>query len=96
MSYCRFSEGDVYLIGTIRGTREEFYCCGCLLNPKEWHEEDGHFLGGYLRSINNEEDFHSPSRAETYRHLEAHVAAGHHVPDRALDGIAAETEWGVE
>lgn len=96
MSYCRFSEGDVYLIGTYApGTEEEvFYCCGCLLNPRQWVGAADAFLGGYLESVSGEPDFLSPSRGAAYSHLEDHVDAGHYVPRRAFDGLIAETEWG--
>lgn len=98
MSYARFAEGgsDLYLIGTLRnGVEEVFYCCGCILNEKEWVEDEGSFLGGFLRALSGEPDFMSPSRSETFDHLGDHIGAGHMVPLSCLNGIADENEWGT-
>lgn len=98
MSYCRFSEGDVYLVGTsvyVDESREEgFHCVGCILNPKTWVGDETAFLGGYLKSISGASDFSSVSRKATLAHLDKHVVAGHAVPNRAVEGLTAETEWG--
>ena len=39
MSYCRFTEADVYIFATERTTGERgFDCCGCSLRANtEWH-----------------------------------------------------------
>lgn len=95
MSYARFSEGDVYLIGTTQDNEEVFYCCGCLLNAKEWVDNEDSFLGGFLRALSGQPDFMSSSRYETLDHLGDHLEAGHEVPQRAIEGIANETEWGT-
>ncbi len=95
MSYCRFGEGDVYLIGSLRDGEEVFYCCGCLLNEKDWVGDADSFLGGFLRARSGQPDFMSPSRFETLDHLGDHLEAGHEVPQHAIDAIANETEWGV-
>ena len=70
MSYCRFSEGDIYLYASTAGGWE---CCGCCL-------QDG------LRFV------HLDSLEEVKAHLEAHIAAGHDVPERALRRVSRELE----
>lgn len=94
MAYCRFGEGDVYLMGTHIGGEEGFYCCGCLLNPKKWVENDGAQFGGYLEPIDGTPDFTSLSRIATLAHLGKHIVAGHIVPGRAIENLTTETEWG--
>ena len=33
MSYCRFSEGDVYLYAFGKGNDDRYHCCSCSLSP---------------------------------------------------------------
>lgn len=95
MSYARFSEGDVYIIGTTHDDVEVFDCCGCIFRKIEWVEDDSYLLGGYMRSLPGDPGpFFTESRREMLDHLREHLAAGHDVPDYAFTGIAEETEWG--
>lgn len=100
MSYARFSEGDVYIIGTTRwaedGDEEIFTCCGCIFRKLGWVEDPDNFFGGYTVPLPDDPGpFDTPSRQAMLDHLREHLAAGHLVPDRAFTGIAEETEWGT-
>lgn len=75
MSYARFSEGDVYVYGDVRGG---ISCDACCLSPSTRPEN----LIGYER-------FNCATLAEMLVHLAAHRAAGHDV-DEAHDSIVAE------
>lgn len=65
MSYCRFSEGDVYMYPSEEGIE----CCLCLLAPP-W------------LTLQTERD--------ALAHLLAHRAAGHTVPQHAIDRLQEE------
>ena len=67
MSYCRFSNGDVYLFDN----GYEFECCGCRLS-----EEISPVL---CKTI-----------PDAIKHLQAHRAVGHEVPDIAFDRLETE------
>ena len=98
MSYCRFSEADVYVYTSSEGIE----CCFCSLVPRHWVDvPDRPIFGGYYAQDN-------PGDTETYAtndamiaHLERHRAAGHYVPDDVFARLrdpedAAENEaiWG--
>ena len=80
MSYCRFSEGDVYVFTSSIGLE----CCGCSLIPRHWVERPGSFLGGYLAQDNPDDTEVYDSNEAMIAHLERHQAAGHDVPEDAF------------
>lgn len=73
MSYCRWSEGHVYLFPT----QDAICCCSCLLAPGDangiWHD-----------------DTYLPDKQAALAHLQAHVDAGHSVPEEAFARLLAE------
>jgi hypothetical protein len=87
MSYCRFSEADVYVYV---GTTGYFECCGCLLQARTWVEDEKALLGGWLRPYGDIVQTQFSSTDEMLAHLELHRAAGHYVPDECLASIAAD------
>ncbi len=76
MSYCRFSEGDVYMFSSIA---EGIMCCSCSLVPKV--EPD---------VLSRDPIFTTPQ--EAIRHLEQHKKAGDIVPDRAIEVLKDELD----
>jgi hypothetical protein len=94
MSYCRFSEADVYVYTSARGIE----CCGCWLVPRTWVDDPGRSLfGGYYQQDNPDDTTTYHSNEAMIAHLEQHRAAGHHVPDHVFDALrdpqdAAENE----
>lgn len=108
MSYARFGwdGSDVYVIGTASGPEGPHFieCCGCRLvadmrapspaelaeiwpdAPPPWCEPGTEFdFAPY-------EAYAFPSGQAAYAHMEAHIAAGHHVPQYCLDRIR-EDDW---
>ena len=83
MSYCRFSDGDVYLFPDIRGG---WTCCACRLNPAD--------TSGLYAFLPDTKVF---TVGEVRAHLQAHVDAGHDVPDYAITEIDTEiTKYGKD
>jgi len=76
MSYARFSEGDVYLFA--HADFGGWLCQGCGL-PED-HEKR---FGG-------EHSCWLVTASEVLEHLEAHIEAGHDVPERAVRRIEKE------
>ena len=83
MSYCRFSDGDVYMYDSVKGG---LHCCACRLGdetlevPWDWGPDVV---------------FHS--RLDAHEHLMEHKEAGHSVPQYAFDMLVEEiAEWGDE
>lgn len=69
MSYCRFSDGDVYMYPSL--SIGKIVCIACRLNDKDkgnWYPDT---------ILNNEE--------EALNHLKEHIYAGHKVPKYATD-----------
>jgi hypothetical protein len=94
MAYARFgaSGSDVYLYGgwTREGDPDDphthvIVCCMCLLlpsndtSPGEWGKSEWESV-----------DF--TTQESLFVHLDAHQAAGHHVPERAMQRIR-EDNW---
>jgi len=76
MSYCRFSDGDVYLYPSVIGG---WTCCACRLNPVD---ESG--------AYNLSPDTRMLTAGEVRAHLQAHIDADHDVPDYATEKIDTE------
>ena len=76
MSYCRFSDGDVYLYPDVQGG---WTCCACRLNPAD--TSDVYAFSPDTRMF---------TAGEVRAHLQAHVDAGDDVPDYAIARINAE------
>lgn len=77
MSYCRFSEGDVYMYdgGRLKDDKPSLVCCGCLLVPAGTPSLYG-----------------AMSPQEALQHLCYHQNAGHRVPQRAINRLQEEIE----
>ena len=79
MSYCRWSEGDVYLYPCrVRNEPEQIVCCECQLRTVA---DDGWRGDVYL-----------PTRSAALAHIEEHLAAGHQVPADAVSRLRDEIE----
>lgn len=76
MIYCRFSEGDVYLIMHCDGG---WICYLCELQP----------FGEFGRV---HKCWSGDTLGEVRDHLRAHIDAGHEVPDRAIEMVLEEIE----
>jgi len=104
MSYCRFSDGDVYLYPDVNGY---ICCCSCRLAPMVntiFTKGDSAFLGtepeGPCKKcggvgceacqMRGSLEFFSYSDA--IKHLEEHKVAGHKVPQYAIDRLLVEQE----
>lgn len=68
MSYCRFSEGDVYMYSNL--SEMKIVCCACRLLDKDRYGLRGNFSFDTLE--------------EALKHLEEHVKVGHRVPEYAF------------
>ncbi len=76
MSYCRFSEGDVYLFPTtVELDAALIECCICRFS-------EGRV--GSSRSV------FFDTRSSALQHLRKHREAGHQVPQRAFDRLREE------
>lgn len=106
MSYCRFSDGDVYLYFDVGGY---ICCCACWLAPKVntiFTKGEKSLLGTSLEGpckkcdgvgcdacqMHGNLEFFSYSDA--IEHLEEHKGAGHEVPQYAFDMLLSEQEKG--
>jgi len=96
VSYARFgSDGsDVYVFTSSTGLE----CCGCILQKREWIDDPTRpILHGYLRAVGEIVPHVFDSNAGMIAHLELHTAAGHDVPEDAMERLrdpedAAENE----
>jgi len=68
MSYCRFSEGDVYMYPSVDGT---IVCQMCLILIED--QRQGKTWNSVFTSLE-----------EAYEHLQEHLKRGHTVPERAF------------
>ena len=102
MSYCRFSDGDVYLFRHVGGY---FQCCACSLAPlvNTLFSAGGSFMGvpvepckacggGGCSECQMHDNTNMKTAVETLKHLNAHVRAGHRVPRYALKRLRAEVK----
>lgn len=89
MSYARFaSDSDVYVFRSNLG----FECCLCLLQKREWVDDDSAPLGGWLQDVGE----HVPNIFDTPQqmisHLQAHITVGHLVPGDAIERLGREAD----
>jgi len=101
MSYCRFSDGDVYMYPHVRGGIE---CCACLLTalvPTIFTKGSESFMGEPLdpceycggegcRRCMMHGSINFPTHEEALEHLLEHRAAGHDVPEYAIRRLQEE------
>ena len=74
MSYCRFSDGDVFMYPSLKTGK--IVCCACRLNRKDnWGQHPDTVLSG---------------KKEAIAHLKEHIYAGHKVPKYATDRLKEE------
>ena len=79
MSYCRFSDGDVYMYPTINGIE----CCVCKLTKKKHYEKNGIKIKMHSNVLFD-------TNAQAIAHLEEHIKAGHSVPKYAIERLQEE------
>ena len=90
MSYCRFGEGDVYIF---LNTEVFLECCGCILQEREWVEDDTRPLfKGYLKSVGEIVEYEFHTTADMINHLEIHKSKGHYIPSSCIDGLIRDKE----
>lgn len=83
MSYARFSDADVYVIGTFRDDKDAWECIMCRLQP----QDVATILG---EDVFFHRDFVCSTRREMIEHLKEHREAGDRVPDYATDRLVDE------
>ena len=101
MAYCRFSNADIYLFGSIDGG---FTCCACrlaVLVPTIF-TKGGNFFGREIEPCTCEDkgcpkcmlhgDTRGMNHAEAIEHVLTHRRAGHNVPDSVLERLRGEME----
>lgn len=90
MSYCRFSDADVYVFLAVDLGLE---CCGCILQEREWVDDpDRPIFGGYLKAVGEKINAYGLTTDEMLAHLQRHRAAGHDVPDYVFADLEADRE----
>ena len=101
MSYCRFSEGDIYLYESVDGG---ITCCACRLAAlvRTIFTEGGDFFGATIEPCKCKGEgcpncmMHGNTdgltHAEAIEHVLAHRRAGHDVPEHVLERLRAEME----
>jgi hypothetical protein len=80
MSYCRFSDGDVYMYPNCNGYIE---CCSCSLAPLVDTIFSGVKMHGSVRFNNHQ---------EAIEHLYKHIEAGDQVPEYAIESLKNEIQ----
>ena len=91
MSYARFGwdGSDVYVFFTPAGFLE---CCGCLLQEREWVEDEKSFFGGYLKAVGVIVSDRFYSTQAMLEHLRRHQAEGYNVPPDIFADLLADDE----
>lgn len=86
MSYARFGWGgsDVYVFFSVNGFYE---CCFCLLQEREYVEDESALLGGYFQDVGETVQGRFETAQEMVDHLMLHREAGHYVPQDCIDEI---------
>ena len=85
MSYCRFSEGDVYVF---LNTDYLLECCGCILQETEWvKDETMPFFKGHFKPIGEIVQNRFNTTQAMLDHLQLHKDAGHDVPQFCIEGL---------
>ena len=89
MSYCRFGKGDVYIF---LSTDHLLECCGCILQEREWIDDETAPFKGYFKSIGEiiETDFNTTQGM--LDHLELHKSKGHYIPKSCIDRLIEDQE----
>jgi hypothetical protein len=85
MSYCRFSDGDVYMFASTQGGVE---CCACRLTPQETYVTE--LTLGQPQHYQMHGSLNFKTEQDALAHLEHHRAAGHDVPEYALERLRRE------
>ncbi len=90
MSYARFGwdDSDVYVFCSSVGIE----CCGCILQDREWVEDERSIIGVFLRPVGERIKTVFRDTDEAVAHLAQHVAAGHTVPDDVVPELLADRE----
>lgn len=99
MSYCRFSDGDVYMYESVDGVE----CCACMLAPmvRTIFTAGGEVLGVVIEPCEEcdgagcdsclmHDNMTFDTKQAALDHLRAHKAAGHSVPNYAIDELEDE------
>lgn len=89
MSYCRFGEGDVYIF---LSTDHLLECCGCILQEREWVDDESAFFGGYLKSIGEIIQSRFDTTEDMIKHLELHKEKGDYVPASCIKRLLEDQE----
>lgn len=102
MSYCRFSEADIYLFDHCRGGIE---CCACNMGPliKTIFTTGGKLFGKEIPPCKNcggegckkcmmHDSVQFYTRTEAINHVKKHIAKGDYVPDRVLKALQEELD----
>ena len=85
MSYCRFSEGDVYVFLSTDNLLE---CCGCFLQETEWVDDETRpILKGYLKKVGEIIQTTFDTTQGMLDHLRVHMDKGHYVPEECIEGL---------
>lgn len=89
MSYCRFSEADVYVYASSGGGLD---CCFCSLQEREFETKPDSLLGFLLKPVGEIIKTHGLTTDEMVDHLRIHIDRGDHVPDHVIPDILADRE----
>ena len=92
MSYARFGcdDSDVYVFLHVSGF---LYCCGCILQEREWIEDETRpVIGGDFGCVGEIVQTEFADTASMIAHLKAHRAAGHTVSQDTIDDLLADAE----
>ena len=90
MSYCRFSEGDVYIY--LSSDEKLLECCGCILQERKWVKDETAPFGGYLHATGEIISDRFSTTQEMIEHLEAHKSKGHYVPNFCIEGLLMDQQ----
>ena len=91
MSYARFGwdGSDVYLFVASEGLE----CCGCLLQKREWIDDDERAIfKGYMKAVGEIVPHVFKTTDEMITHLQKHTDAGHCVPDDVVPALLEDAE----
>ncbi len=91
MSYCRFTEGDVYIF--LSSDQNKLECCGCILQERKWVDDESYpILKGYLKDVGEIIQDRFDTTQDMLDHLEIHKKNGHYVPDSCIEGLLRDQE----
>jgi hypothetical protein len=90
MSYCRFTEGDVYVFLSSDNLLE---CCGCSLQERKWiNDGSNSIFNGYLKAVGEIVQTTFSTTQDMIEHLNLHREKGHYIPDFCIEGLLADQE----